>query len=139
MSPREDSCVPEPLSFGEMDSLFPGQHGFQLDGRSDNPNYGRGFEQVLARSGRVGSSSVRENFIAYQMKTNHCRHGLPIKKKRRYRFLHILPQLVPVVGLRENAFGQALRDEASIGFLRHLEHDLIHEPSLFHEEKINKH
>lgn len=87
----------------------------------------------------AGSSSVCENFIAHQMKANRCRHGLPIEKKGGYRFLHILPQLVPVIGLRENGFGQALRDEASIGFLRHLEHDFIHESSLFQEEKINKH
>ncbi len=39
----------------------------------------------------------------------------------------VRPQLVPVVGLSENALGQALGDEAAVGFLGYFKYKLAHD------------
>ena len=42
----------------------------------------------------------------------------------------VRPQLVPVVGLSENALGQALGDETAVGFLAYLKYKLAHDGEL---------
>jgi len=39
---------------------------------------------------------------------------------------YVLAQGLPVIGLRENAFGEALRHKTPIAFLSHLEDEFVH-------------
>ena len=50
----------------------------------------------------------------------------PVEVKRLDGFLDIRPQLLPGVALGEDAFGETLRAIATIGFLRDLEYDFVH-------------
>ena len=62
------------------------------------------------------------------MKSNLPRNTR-IKKITRHCFHNILPQLFPIVGLREDVLSQALGAVTTIGFLHDLEHKLRHMPT----------
>lgn len=50
----------------------------------------------------------------------------PVKVESFNRFLDVGPKLMPGVALGGDAFGQAFGGEASVGILRHLENDFVH-------------
>ena len=50
----------------------------------------------------------------------------PVEVKRRHRFAYIDAQLVPSVGLRDDAFAESFGDEATIGLLGDNKNEFVH-------------
>jgi hypothetical protein len=69
---------------------------------------------------------LHEDFIANETKANSFRPVNTIDKEHCHSLLHIAAQLLPVLGLGGDSFGQATRYETTINSLIYGKDDFIH-------------
>jgi hypothetical protein len=71
------------------------------------------------------------------MKADAARLGT-IKVEGLNRFPDVRAQFVPSVTLSENAFAKTLGAKPAVGFLRHLENNVVHPLNLSHFKALRK-
>ena len=88
-----------------------------------SPNDGKESRRVRDRSGREGSSSESQDFIADQVEPDIAWPLRRIEIVRLHGLLGVGSEFIPSFALGEDALGQTLGAIPAVRFLRHFEHD----------------
>lgn len=94
----------------------------QLGDPSDGKERSPGFR----RSGHVEFSPLDEDLVSNMVKPDSGWFLRMVEIKGGHRFSDVSSQCLPVVGLGDDAFGEALCYEAAVTFLRDFEDNLVH-------------
>ena len=66
------------------------------------------------------------NLVPNMVKSDSCWHLYSVEVIGSHGFLDVLAQCFPVIGFRDNVFGQALCYKAAVTFLGYLKDKLVH-------------